>query len=144
MRAELQALESNNTWSLCSLPPGKRAVGCKWIYRVKYHADGSIERYKARLVAKGFTQQKGVDCFDTFSHVAKMVTVMVLLSLASIYNWHLTQLDVNNAFLHGDLSEEVFMHLPPAILQYYYLSISLTLCFSNMVSKLFSSTFSSF
>ncbi|RVW90476.1 Retrovirus-related Pol polyprotein from transposon RE1 [Vitis vinifera] len=86
MRAELQALESNNTWSLCTLPPGKTAVGCKWLYRVKYHADGSIERYKARLV---------------------------LLSLASIYNWHLTHLDVNNAFLHGDLSEEVFMHLPP-------------------------------
>ncbi|RVX00083.1 Retrovirus-related Pol polyprotein from transposon RE1 [Vitis vinifera] len=86
MRAELQALESNNTWSLCTLPPGKTAIGCKWLYRVKYHADGSIERYKARLV---------------------------LLSLASIYNWHLTHLDVNNAFLHGDLSEEVFMHLPP-------------------------------
>ncbi|RVW15251.1 Retrovirus-related Pol polyprotein from transposon TNT 1-94 [Vitis vinifera] len=113
MRAELQALESNNTWSLCTLPPGKTAVGCKWLYRVKYHADGSIERYKARLVAKGFTQQEGVDFFDTFSPVAKMVTVKVLLSLASIYNWHLTHLDVNNAFLHGDLSEEVFMHLPP-------------------------------
>eukprot|EP00261_Vitis_vinifera_P030615 XP_019071858.1 PREDICTED: uncharacterized protein LOC100853407 [Vitis vinifera] len=113
MRAELQALESNNTWSLCTLPPGKTAIGCKWLYRVKYHADGSIERYKARLVAKGFTQQEGVDFFDTFSPVAKMVTVKVLLSLASIYNWHLTHLDVNNAFLHGDLSEEVFMHLPP-------------------------------
>ncbi|KAL6320794.1 hypothetical protein AAG906_008794 [Vitis piasezkii] len=98
MRAELQALESNNTWSLCTLPPGKTAVGCKWLYRVKYHADGSIERYKARLVAKGFTQQEGVDFFDTFSPIAKMVTVKVLLSLASIYNWHLTHLDVNNAF----------------------------------------------
>ncbi|RVW67085.1 Retrovirus-related Pol polyprotein from transposon RE1 [Vitis vinifera] len=75
MRAELQALESNNTWSLCTLPPGKTAVGCKWLYRVKYHADGSIERYKARLVAKGFTQQEGVDFFYTFSPVAKMVTV---------------------------------------------------------------------
>ncbi|RVW48337.1 Retrovirus-related Pol polyprotein from transposon RE1 [Vitis vinifera] len=114
MRAELQALESNNTWSLCTLPPGKTAVGCKWLYHVKYHVDGSIERYKARLVAKGFTQQECVDFFDTFSLVAKMVTVKVLLSLAFIYNWHLTHLDVNNAFLHGDLSEEVFMHLPPS------------------------------
>nr|CAN59936.1 hypothetical protein VITISV_001878 [Vitis vinifera] len=113
MRAELQALESNNTWSLCTLPPGKTTVGYKWLYRVKYHADGFIERYKARLVAKGFTQQEGVDFFYTFSPVAKMVTVKVLLSLASIYNWHLTHLDVNNAFLHGNLSEEVFMHLPP-------------------------------
>ena len=112
MQDELQALESNDTWSLTTLPPGKCPIDCKWVYRIKYNANGPIERYKARLVTKGFTQVEGVDFFDTFSPVAKLVTVKVLLSLAAVYGWNLTQLDVNNAFLHGDLSEDVFMSLP--------------------------------
>jgi hypothetical protein len=102
MQAELSALESTGTWKLVDLPEHVKPIGCKWIYRVKYHADGFIERYKARLVAKGYNQIEGIDFFDTFSPIAKMATVRLVLALASINHWHLHQLDVNNAFLHGD------------------------------------------
>ncbi|CAJ2645753.1 unnamed protein product [Trifolium pratense] len=115
MQEEIDALNANNTWSIVDLPKGKVPIGCKWVYRVKYHANGSIERYKARLVVKGYTQLEGVDYFDTFSPVAKLTTVKTLLALASIKGWYLEQLDVNNAFLHGDLHEEIFMSLPPGI-----------------------------
>ena len=113
MRKEIDALQSNHTWSLVPLPPHKRPIGCKWVYKIKLKADGSVERYKARLVAKGYSQVEGVDYRETFAPVAKLTTVRVLLGLASLKGWYLHQLDVNNAFLHGDLTEEVYMKLPP-------------------------------
>ncbi|XP_020423926.1 uncharacterized protein LOC109950224 [Prunus persica] len=113
MKSEVDALQANGTWSLVSLPPHKRPIGCKWVYKVKLKADGTVERYKARLVAKGYSQVEGIDYQETFASVAKLVTVRVLLSVASLHGWHLHQLDVNNAFLNGDLDEEVFMSLPP-------------------------------
>lgn len=115
MTPEINALEQNHTWTLVELPPRKHPIGCKWVYKVKYHADGTNEQYKARLVAKGYTQMEGVDFFDTFSPVAKMTTVKVILAIAGTRNWFLEQLDVNNAFLHGDLHEEVYMKLPPGV-----------------------------
>nr|KYP52900.1 Retrovirus-related Pol polyprotein from transposon TNT 1-94 [Cajanus cajan] len=113
MDVEMEALEKNSTWDLVALPNGKKPVGCKWVYTIKYKADGSIERYKARLVAKGFTQTYGVDYMETFAPVAKMNTVRVILSLAANYGWNLQQFDVKNAFLHGEIEEEIYMELPP-------------------------------
>uniref|UniRef100_A0A1J3JNZ9 Retrovirus-related Pol polyprotein from transposon TNT 1-94 n=1 Tax=Noccaea caerulescens TaxID=107243 RepID=A0A1J3JNZ9_NOCCA len=107
MNEELFALESTGTWMICSLPPDKHAIGCKWVYKIKVHADGSLEHYKARLVAKGYTQQEGVDFVDTFSPVPKMTTVKTLLAVAAAKKWSLTQLDISNAFLNGDLDEEI-------------------------------------
>ncbi|KAL4323650.1 hypothetical protein GQ457_11G006340 [Hibiscus cannabinus] len=112
MQDELRAMDSLNTWSVVSLPDGKKAIDCKWVYRIKRKADGSIDRYKARLVAKGFTQVEGVDYTHTFSPVAKMTSFKLLLALAAVNDWHMLQLDVNNAFLNGMLDEEVYMKLP--------------------------------
>ena len=112
MKEELEALKKNNTWKLVPLPEGKKLVGCKWVFSIKYKADESIDRYKARLVAKGFTQMYGIDYIETFSPVVKLNTVRVLLSLAANLDWPLHQLDVKNAFLHGDLDEEVYMDIP--------------------------------
>ncbi|XP_019190647.1 PREDICTED: uncharacterized protein LOC109185128 [Ipomoea nil] len=113
MEAEINALNQNKTWILTELPAGKTPIGCRWVYKVKHRADGSIERYKARLVAKGYTQQLGVDYIETFSPVARMTTIKTFLAMAAIKGWNIQQLDINNAFLHGDLEEEVYMVLPP-------------------------------
>jgi transposase InsO family protein len=113
MSKELEALAANNTWVLTSLPPGKQSIGYKWVYKLKFKSDGTIERYKARLVAKGYNQREGIDYSETFSPVAKLVTVRSFIAIAAAKGWSITQLDVNNAFLHGDLDEEVFMTLPP-------------------------------
>ena len=97
MAAEISALEANHTWTLTTLPPHKKTIGCKWLYKVKYKSDGTVERYKAKLVAKGFTQKEGLDYIKTFSHVAKLVTIKCLLVVAAVQGWYLCQLDVNNA-----------------------------------------------
>ena len=113
MNEEMKSLQKNETWDLVDCPPGKKSVGCRWVYSVKYKSDGTIERFKARLVAKGYTQTYGVDYNETFAPVAKINTVRVLLSLAVNMDWPLKQFDVKNAFLHGELTEEIYMDLPP-------------------------------
>ncbi|KAL4354735.1 hypothetical protein GQ457_06G019820 [Hibiscus cannabinus] len=100
---ELSALEKTATWTVTDLPQGKKAVGCKWIFVIKYNSNGSIQRYKARLVAKGFTQTHGIDFTETFALVAKRNTVRLLLSVAVNLDWNLHQFDVKNAFLNGHL-----------------------------------------
>jgi hypothetical protein len=115
MQTELTTLELNNTWTLCLLPAGKRAIGSRWVYKLKYHSDGIIDRFKARLVAKGYTQLDGLDYTDTFSPVAKLVTLKCLLTVTAVRHWPLHQLDVQNAFLHGDLNEEVYMQPPSGL-----------------------------
>ncbi|XP_016192166.1 uncharacterized protein LOC107633045 [Arachis ipaensis] len=113
MKDELDALELNKIWRLIDCPAGVKPVGCKWVYRIKRKPDGSVDRYKARLVPKGFTQTEGVDFLKTFSRVVKPATIRLVLALASMKYWPIHQLNVNNAFLHGDLSEDVYMILPP-------------------------------
>ncbi|CAM8960842.1 unnamed protein product [Rhodiola kirilowii] len=107
MNKEIKALEQNNTWSLTPLPSQAHAIDCKWIFEVKYNSDGAVERYKARVVAKGYTQVEGIDYHDTFAPVAKMTTVRCLLAIAAAKQWPIFQLDFDNAFLHGDLHEEL-------------------------------------
>jgi histone deacetylase 1/2 len=113
MDDEYRALRLNNTWRLVDPPPGRHIVGCKWVFKIKQKSDGSIDRYKARLVAKGFTQRQGIDYTDTFSPVVKPTTVRLILSIAVSRGWQLRQVDVQNAFLHGDIQEEVYMSQPP-------------------------------
>ena len=96
-----------------SLPTSKKVIGCRWVFVVKFNSDGSVARLKAHLVAKGYAQTYRVDCSDTFSTVAKLTSVRLFISLIASYNWDLHQLDIRNAFLHGDLQEEVYMEQPP-------------------------------
>ncbi|KAB2606780.1 S2-RNase [Pyrus ussuriensis x Pyrus communis] len=114
MQEKLVALNTQSTWSLVPLPVQKNLVGCKWVFKIKKNADGSIGRYKARLVAKGFNQEGGLDYGETFSPVVKPTTVRLVLAIAAHFGWNLRQLDVKNAFLHGILQEEVYMAQPPA------------------------------
>lgn len=113
MRLEISALELNDTWEIQELPPGKIALGCKWVFRIKLKADGTLERYKARLVVLGNNQIEGIDYGETFAPVAKMTTVRIFLDIAAKQNYEVHQMDVHNAFLHGDLDEEVYIKLPP-------------------------------
>jgi hypothetical protein len=112
MEFEFQALLDNHTWTLCSRPLHLNIIKNKWVYKLKQNTDGTIDRYKARLVAKGFQQRDGIDYNETFSLVIKPATIRLILALALNFNWPLKQLDVSNAFLHGVLTEEVFMEQP--------------------------------
>lgn len=112
MKAEYEALIRNKTWELVPKTSHQNVVGCKWIFRIKYKVNGELDKYKARLVAKGFTQRPGIDFNSTFSPVVKPATVRLVLSIACQRQWGLHQLDVNNAFLQGQLEDEVYMQQP--------------------------------
>ncbi|PKU87481.1 Retrovirus-related Pol polyprotein from transposon TNT 1-94 [Dendrobium catenatum] len=113
MSAEFDALQHQRTWILVPPSPSQNVLGCKWIYKTKYNSNGSIARHKARLVAQGFKQEYGLDYFETFSPVAKFPTIRILLTVAVTHQWKILQLDVSNAFLHGDLNDTVYMSQPP-------------------------------
>lgn len=94
-----------NSWSLIDTSSNKKVIGCKWVFKIKSHSDGSVALYKARLVAQGFHQEAGLDYTETFSLVVKPITNRILFTLALENGWQLRQVDINNAFLHGDLEE---------------------------------------
>ncbi|KAG7588044.1 GAG-pre-integrase domain [Arabidopsis suecica] len=115
VKEEIGAMQRNHTWDEETLPSGKRTVSSRWIFTIKYKSNGDIERYKARLVARGFTQTYGADYKETFAPVAKLHTVRVVLSLATNLSWDLWQMDVKNAFLQGELEDDVYMTPPPGL-----------------------------
>jgi histone deacetylase 1/2 len=112
MEEEYDALLKNKTWHLGPPNMSKNIIDCKWVYRVKKNADGTIDRYKVRLVAKGYKQRYGIEYEDTFSPVVKAATIRTVLAIAVSRGWVLRQLDVKNVFLHGVLEEEVYMRQP--------------------------------
>jgi hypothetical protein len=117
MKSELGSIEKNQTWTLTILPPGRKAIGSKWVYRLKYNTDGVIERYKARLVAKGYSQKAGIDYTETFAPVSKFASIRLLLAIAAKEDYELHQMDVQSAFLNGDLEEEIYMNQPEGFIE---------------------------
>ena len=112
MQDEYSALIRNRTWSLVPRPSNRPIIGYRWIYKTKLSLTGHVDRFKARLVAKGFHQEGGIDYLETFSLVIKVTTIRLLLSLAVSKNWHIHQLNISNTFLHGDLTELIYMDQP--------------------------------
>jgi transposase InsO family protein len=112
MQEEIEALHKNNTWDLVPLPQGRKAIGNKWVYKIKRDGNDQVERYRARLVVKGYAQKEGIDFNEIFSPVVRLTTIRVVLAMCAIFDLHLEQLDVKTAFLHGELEEEIYMLQP--------------------------------
>lgn len=109
---DYSSLLKNNTWELVPLPHGRNLVWCKWVYQTKYEIDGTIDMDKAHLVAKGFSQVEGINYFDTFTPMAKMDSVHLVLALIATELWLVFQMDVKSTFLHDDFHEEIYMEQP--------------------------------
>jgi transposase InsO family protein len=111
-KEEYRSIQAAGTWKLTPLPAGRHAIGCKWVFKLKRKADGTVDRYKARLVAKGYSQKEGIDYTETFAPVAKFASIRALLSLAAYLDLELHQMDVHTAFLNGDLHHDIYMQQP--------------------------------
>lgn len=109
---EYESLLKNKTWEVVPVPSGCKPIKCKWVYKLKTNADGSIAHYKARLVAKGYSQTRGIDYDETFSPVVRMESVRLILSIVAKEDLELAHFDVCTAFLYGELKEEIFMAEP--------------------------------
>ncbi|KAJ0936654.1 putative RNA-directed DNA polymerase [Helianthus annuus] len=112
MKEELASIKRNNTWSLTNLPAGQRAIGVRWVFKLKKNAEGKIIKHKAPLVAKGYVQKKGIDFEDAFAPVARIETIRLLLAVAAKESWVVHHMDVKSAFLNGELVEEVYVTQP--------------------------------
>ncbi|PKA47383.1 Retrovirus-related Pol polyprotein from transposon TNT 1-94 [Apostasia shenzhenica] len=113
MKEEIHMIQKNKTWTLVPRPPGKQIIGVKWVYKIKYNSDGTVQKNKARLVAKGFSQKAGEDYSETFAPVARMETIRILFAVAAMRRWIIHHLDVKSAFLNGMLEEDVYCNQPP-------------------------------
>jgi hypothetical protein len=112
MDEEHISLINNRTWNIVSLPSNRKAIGCKWVYKIKENADGTIAKYKARLVAKGYTQKEGIDFTETFAPVAKFNTIRTMLAVAANNGYRICQMDISTAYLHADIEEDLYMEQP--------------------------------
>ena len=108
---------ANGTWTLVELPPGMKAIGSKWVFRIKHNADGSIERFKARLVAQGFSQRPGQDYFETYASTMRHATIRTVLALAAIEDLELRSVDISHAFTNSDVDAELYMKQPEGFKQ---------------------------
>ncbi|KAK1680872.1 hypothetical protein QYE76_041720 [Lolium multiflorum] len=117
MDEELVSIRDNNTWKLVDLPNGQKAIGLKWVYKIKKDAQGNLVKHKARLVAKGYVQEQGVDFEEVFAPVARMESVRLIIALAAQESWKLHHMDVKSAFLNGELEEEVYVKQPPGFVK---------------------------
>ena len=115
IQAELESMRLRGVFRAAKLPKGHRAIGKKWVFKIKRKADGSIDKYKARLVAKGFKQKYGIDYTETFSPVVKYVTLRMVIAIAKYFGWTIDQLDVVTAFLYGVMKEKVFCVIPEGV-----------------------------
>jgi hypothetical protein len=113
MEEELRAIEENGSWTLTDLPPGRKAIGLKWVFKVKKDELRAVVRHKARLVVKGYAQCQGIDFEEVYAPIARMEVVRLLLALAAEEGWQVHRMDVKAAFLNGDLQEEVYVQQPP-------------------------------
>ena len=109
MKSKLDSMYSNQVWDLVKAPNGIKLVGCKWVYKRKKGIDGKVETFKARLVAKGYTQKEGIDHEETFSSVAMLKFIRILLSITAHYDYEIWQMDVKTVFLNDNLDEEIYM-----------------------------------
>ena len=112
MDDELDSIKKNKVWELVELPKGRKPIGCKWIFKKKFKYDGTLDKYKARLVAKGYTQKPGVDYEETYSPMAKFVSIRIIMALVAKLGLELFQFDVKTAFLNGELKEDIYMEQP--------------------------------
>ncbi|KAL0551697.1 hypothetical protein IC582_010786 [Cucumis melo] len=109
MDLEMESMYSNSVWILVDQPSEVRSIGCKWIYKRKRDQTGKVQTFKARLVAKGYTQEEGIDYEETFSPVAMIKSIRILLSIATFYDYEIWHMDVKTAFLNGNLEESIYM-----------------------------------
>lgn len=112
MQQEMDSIEKNQTWKLTSLPTGHKAIGLKWVYKLKKDSKGGIVKHKAHLIVKGYVQKQGVDYEEVFTPVTRLETVRLLLALVAKNGWEVHHLDVKTAFLNGELQEEVYVIQP--------------------------------
>lgn len=121
MQHEMDSLEKNHTWDLVPRPTRKNVVKCRWVYQSKFTSNGVAEHHKAHLAMKGFYQQEMINYTNTFAPISKMNFVQLIVSLVAPFKWEIHQMDVKSVFLHGNLSEEIYMDQPPSFMKYYSL-----------------------